>query len=244
MPDVSRVTAHGATQDGTTRAGGAPPGRTLPARVRLRWYADAPARRSRQLTGDVLVLLWCLVWVAVGVAAHQAVSSLVQPTLALAGGADRTAEQLGRGGDGVAGIPLVGDEVATPLRAAADAVADISSSTTRLAEQVGDLALLVGVLVPLTPVAVVLLLWLAVRLRWARRAGAATALVEAGADHQLFALRALTSQPLTRLAAVSADPVGDWRRGDPDVTARLAALELDGLGLRPAVRATGRGVAR
>jgi hypothetical protein len=45
-------------------------------------------------------------------------------------------------------------------------------------------------------------------------------------------MRALATQPLQRLAAVSADPVGDWRRGDPQVTARLAALELEHLGLR------------
>lgn len=200
--------------------------------ARLRWYADAPVRRSRQLMGDVLVLAWCAVWVAVGVAVHDAVASLVSPTLTLAGGADRTAEQLARGGDSLSGLPLVGDDASAPLRAAAAAVTDISTATTGLAEQVGDLAVLVGVLVPLTPVALVLLLWLPARLRWARRAGAAQALLDGGADQQLFALRALTTQPLPRLAAVSVDPVGDWRRGDPEVIARLAALELERLGLR------------
>ena len=236
MPDVSRVTplppgAAPAGQDGPGHDGRRPT--TRRAHPRLRWYADAPARRSRQLVGDVLVLLWCALWLAVGLLVHQAVSSLVSPTLTLAGSADRTAAQLERGGDGLAGIPLVGDDASAPLRAAATAVTDISTSTTRLAELVGDLALLVGVLVPLTPVALVLLLWLPARLRWARRAGAAQGLLDAGADPQLFALRALTTQPLPRLAAVSVDPVGDWRRGDPEVTARLASLELDRLGLRP-----------
>ena len=110
-------------------------------------------------------------------------------------------------------------------------MARLTAGSDGLAEQVQDLAVLVGVLVPLTPVALVLLLWLPARLRQARRAGAARSLLDAGADPQLFALRALATQPLHRLGSVSADPVGDWRRGDPGVTARLAELELERLGL-------------
>jgi hypothetical protein len=216
----------GAALDTTGQSGASP------VRAGLQWYAERPSRRARQLLADGAVAGWCLLWVVVGIAVHGAISSLVAPTLALAGGADRTAEQLDRGGDGVAGLPLVGQEAATPLRAAAGAVRDIATSTTDLAGTVGDLAVLVGVLVPLTPIAVVLVLWLPLRLRGARRAGAARALLDAGADPQLFALRALTTQPLPRLAAVSADPVGDWRRGDPQVITRLATLELERLGLR------------
>jgi hypothetical protein len=203
-----------------------------PVRSGLQWYAERPSRRARQVVADAAVAAWCLLWVVIAVAVHAAVSSLVPPTLALAGGAERTAEQLERGGDGVAGLPLVGEDAAAPLRSAAGAVDDIATSTTDLAGTIGDLAVLVAVLVPLTPVAVVLVLWLPLRLRQARRAGAARTLLDAGADPQLFAMRALTTQPLQRLAAVSADPVGDWRRGDPQVTARLAALELEHLGLR------------
>ena len=211
-PDVSQVRGW--------RAPAAPdvpaPTRTLPARTGLQWYAETPARRSRQLAADVAVAVWCLLWVVVGVAVHDAVRALVTPTLALADGADRTAEQLGRGGDGVAGLPLVGEQAAAPLRAAAGSVADIAASTTRLADQVGDLAVLVGVLVPLAPVAVVLLLWLPARLRGARRAGAARDLLAAGADPQLFALRALTTQPLPRLGGGVRRPrrrLAAWRPG-------------------------------
>lgn len=231
VPDVSRVTP--AQGPGAAPSDPASPTRTLPAPRRLRWYAQTPGRRSRQVAVDVAVVTWCLAWAVVGWAAYRAVRSLVAPTLELAGGAERTAEQLQRGGDGVAGLPLVGEDVASPFRSAAGSVGDIAVSTTRLADLVGDLAVAVGLLVPLAPVAVVLLLWLPARLRFARRAGAAGAMLSAGADPQLFALRALTTQPLPRLAAVSADPVGDWRRGDPEVTARLAALELDRLGLVP-----------
>lgn len=211
------------------------PGRTgtQPATARPLWYAELPGRRSRQVLADVLVALWCAAWLWVGVAVHGAVSALVAPTRSLADGAGSTAEQLRAGGDQVARLPLVGEDAAAPFRAAAGSVGEIAASTTRLGDQVGDLALLLAVLVPLTPVAVVLLLWLPARLSLARRAGAARLLADGGADVELFALRALSTQPLPRLAAVSADPVGDWRRGDPDVIRRLAALELRRLGLRP-----------
>lgn len=231
-PDVSPLVPGGSGASVPVPGGGA--GRALPDPPRrgLLWYADLPARRSRQVLADVSVAVWCAVWLLVGVAVHQAVSSLVGPTRALAGGADRTAAQLDRGGDGVARVPLVGEEAAAPFRAAAGSVSDIATQTAEIADTVGSLAVLLAVLVPLAPVCLVLALWLPARLRYARRAGAARALVDAGADPQLFALRALTTQPLPRLAAVSADPVGDWRRGDPVVTARLAGLELQRLGLR------------
>lgn len=201
-------------------------------RPRLLWYAETPARRSAQLTGDVLVLLWCLAWVVVGVAASRAVAALAEPVEALSSGSGRTADELREAAGGFSDLPLVGQDAAAPFEAAADAVARLTAGSAGLAERVQDLALLVGVLVPLTPVALVLLLWLPARLRQARRAGAARSLLDAGADPQLFALRALTTQPLARLAAVSPDPVGDWRRGDPAVTSRLAGLELERLGLR------------
>lgn len=218
MPAAAPVPRPGAT--GTSRA-----------RPRLLWYAETSTRRSAQLTADVLVLAWCAAWVLVGVAVQRAVSALAAPALALSEATDRTAVELRDAGDGVAGLPLIGEDAAAPFSSAADAVGRLTEGAAGLADQVQDLAVLVGVLVPLTPVCLVLLLWLPARLRSARRAGAARALLDAGADPQLFALRALATQPLHRLGAVSADPVGDWRRGDPAVTARLAGLELERLGL-------------
>ena len=47
------------------------------------------------------------------------------------------------------------------------------------------------------------------------------------------ALAALAHQGATSLAAISPDPVGAWRRRDPDVVRALALLELRDAGLRP-----------
>lgn len=199
----------------------------------LQWYADSWPRRGRQLLLDAAVAVWVVVWVALGVLVHATISALARPALSVAGGAVDGADRLRDGGDDLASVPLVGDEIGAPLRGAAGALEQVAAASQQTADLVATLALVVGVLLPLGPVLLALALWLPVRLRFARRAGAARQLLAGGADPQLFALRALTTQPLPRLMRVSGDPVGDWRRGDPAVTLALAQLELDGLGVAP-----------
>ena len=65
--------------------------------------------------------------------------------------------------------------------------------------------------------------------RRARASGSSTP----SEDLDLFALRALARQPMHRLAKISDDPAGAWRRGDPEVVRRLAVLELREVGLKP-----------
>lgn len=197
----------------------------------LQWYADRGPRRHRQVAVDVAVGLWLLGWVVVGIVVHRTIAALASPALSVAGSADDGSDRLLETGAALASIPLVGEEVGAPLRAAAATLGRVAVASERTAGLVADLALAIGVLLPLAPVALVLALWLPARLRFARRAGAARTLLAAGADPQLFALRALTTQPLPRLMTVSQDPVGDWRRGDPMVTQALARLELDDLGV-------------
>jgi hypothetical protein len=42
----------------------------------------------------------------------------------------------------------------------------------------------------------------------------------------------LTGTSVRRLHAVTKDPASGWRRGDPEVVRKLAAVELRRLGLR------------
>ena len=58
-------------------------------------------------------------------------------------------------------------------------------------------------------------------------------------DLDLFALRAMSNQPLQRLSRISPDPAGAWRRGDREVIRDLALLELSDCGLRPPQRTGG-----
>jgi hypothetical protein len=78
------------------------------------------------------------------------------------------------------------------------------------------------------------------RLRFVREATAGRKFVDATADLDLFALRALGSQPLHVLARISPDPAGAWRKQDPDVVWRLAALEMRERGLDPELARAGR----
>ena len=94
---------------------------------------------------------------------------------------------------------------------------------------------------------VVLAVYLPLRWRFVREATAGRRFLEGTSDPathlerrlDLFALRALSRHPLHRLARVSDDPAGAWRRGDPDVVHALASLELRSTGLRVPDRSQG-----
>ena len=63
-------------------------------------------------------------------------------------------------------------------------------------------------------------------MRFFRQARASQQFLDASADLDLFALRAMASQPLHVLAGVSDDPVRAWREGDRTVIDALAEIEL------------------
>jgi len=202
----------------------------------MRWYAADPARRARQVGVDAFVAAFALVCVLAGRAVHEAVARLGAPGLRLQEGAGGLADQLRGAGETASDLPLVGDELSRPLDgagASAEQLADAGTSLSAAAESLADV---LGLVVAVLPIVLVLALWLPPRLRFARRAGAAQRFLAAGAGEDLLALRALASQPLSRLSRVSADPLADWRRGDPAAVARLAALERRALGLPAAPR--------
>ena len=75
--------------------------------------------------------------------------------------------------------------------------------------------------------------WAVLRGRFIRRATAAQRFIDEAADLDLFALRAMARQPMSRLARVCDDPAGAWRRSDQEMIRALAVLELRDSGLRP-----------
>lgn len=194
-------------------------------------YAELPGRRLRQVVGDLLVLGWVVAWVQVGRIVHDLVGRLAAPgrTLESAGGSLESG--LSRAAEGVSGVPLVGDSLRGPLDAAGDAAGTLTGAGTSLQDAVAQLALAAGLGVAALPVLGTLIVWVGLRVRFARRAAAARRLLAASGDLDLFALRALSRLPLPALARVSPDPAGDWRRGDPAVVRALAELELRSAGL-------------
>ncbi|ROR90688.1 hypothetical protein [Nocardioides aurantiacus] len=201
----------------------------------MKLYADLPLRRARQVVGDVLVLVWVWVWIQVAGSVRDATLELAGPGRRIDASATDLAGRLRDAGDTVSGLPLVGDEVRSPFDGAGGAAEGIAGAGRDQVAAVESLAHWLGITVAVVPILLVLLLWLPGRVRFVRRATAGQRFLDARADLDLFALRAMAHQPLHVLARVDDDPAGAWRRGDADVVDRLARLELRSVGLKPPV---------
>lgn len=199
----------------------------------MKLYADLPARRSMQLLADVGLLCWIAVWAWAGRRVHDVTLGLADPGRALEGAGSGFRSTMTNAGDSVDNLPLVEDRIAAPFRTAAGAGSDIETAGRSLVTAVERLAVLLGWTTALIPIAIVGGMWLLLRGRFVRRASAAQRFIDGAEDLDLFALRAMANQPMTKLAAVSADPTGAWRRGDRETIRSLALLELRGTGLRP-----------
>ncbi len=198
----------------------------------MKVYAESPGRFARQLVTDVAFVCWLALWVWAGMAVHDATMELAGPGRQVAESATGIAEAMTEAGGALGGLPVVGEEARTPFdkaSGAADGLAAAGEAEVRAVERLADL---LGLAVALIPILVIVAFYLPARVRFVRRATAGARLVDSGADLDLFALRALTHQPLHVLARISDDPAGAWRDGDRAVTDRLAELELRANGLR------------
>jgi len=200
----------------------------------VRLYADRPGTVVRQLLLDLAVLAWVYLWIKLATQLHDQVTRLATPGQELERAGAGMAENLAGAGDRLDNIPGVGNAVARPFDLAADAARGVATAGRQQQESVQDLALLLAVLVAAVPLALVMLVWLPMRARWVVRASAAARLRADPAGADLLALRALATQPLRRLQALDPQVAAAWRRGDQETITKLAALELRGLGLRPA----------
>jgi hypothetical protein len=203
-----------------------PPGRRLPT-----VYAEAPVRRARQVLGDVGLVVWVLVWLRLAHVVHDATLGLATPGRRIEAAGGGLAGRLRDAGSAVSGVPLVGDKVRSPFDGAGRAADQLAAAGTSQVEAVQHLAFWLGLVVGAVPVLVALAVYVPGRWRFARAATAGRRFVDASADLDLFALRAMANQPLHRLAAISSDPVQAWRDRDGGVVRRLALLELRDAGL-------------
>jgi hypothetical protein len=184
-----------------------------------------------QLLSDFAVILWTAIWLLVGLAVYDAVSTIAEAGRQVESGAHGIAGNLASAGRGAQHIPLVGDAVSQPLNSASQAALDLAGAGHDLDSTAGWLAVLLAMAIAAVPILVADVPWLLLRLRFFRRKLTVTALAATPAGEQLLALRALTNRPLGKLTAVSSDPVGEWRREDPSTIRALAALELRAAGI-------------
>jgi hypothetical protein len=194
-------------------------------------YATTPGRLLAQLISDVVLVVWAAVWVLVGMAVHAAITTIAEVGRQVQGGATGVAGNLNSAGDSVDDVPLVGEALSKPLRAASGAALDIAGAGQSLDTTASWLAWLLALAVAAPPILAVAMPWLYLRVRFFRRKWTALALAATPAGEQLLALRALANRPLARLAEVSIDPVGAWRREDAIAIRGLANLELRSAGI-------------
>jgi uncharacterized membrane protein YciS (DUF1049 family) len=204
----------------------------------VKLYSDIPGRRLAQVAADVGLLLWVVLWIRIAVRVHEATMQLAEPGRQLASAGESFRGTMTTAGDSVDNLPLLDDRIATPFRSAAGVGGDIQQAGQDLVTAVERVSLVLALTTALAPILIVGIVWLVLRLRFVRRASAAQRFIDADPDLDLFALRAMANQPMPRLARVSDDPAGAWRRGERDIIRALALLELKEAGLRPPPTAT------
>jgi len=198
----------------------------------VKLYSDFGPRRTRQVLADVISLAFIAAWVWFGATVYALISELAT--------FGRQMEDAGAGfratmtevGENLGGIPLIGPAIREPFSGASSAGAALEGAGQSQQELIQQLALTLGVGGAVLPILMILALWLVPRIRFARRAGHAKALVRGGVGVDLLALRALANQKITTIATVDVDAMGAWRRGDAAVMRKLAALELESSGIR------------
>lgn len=210
----------------------------------MRWYAETPVRRTRQMVTDLLVVLWVLGWVQVGRWVHGLIAALAAPAGPLRSAGTSLEARMTDVADTITEVPLVGGELGVPFTGAAGVGTDLVSAGDTLQTSVDRLALVAGLLTAGLPIVLVVALWLVLRWRYAVHAARMARERDRPEMSELLALRALVGQPADVLARVHPDPLGAWRRGDPDVVAELVGLELAGSGLRACLRSAGSAAPR
>lgn len=196
-------------------------------------YAETPARRARQIASDLWFVLWCALWIWLAIRLHDLILPLAAPGEKLADVGDALTDNMGAAGEAVDDLPFIGDDVSAPFDRVGEAGQSLANAGRGQQEVVERLAVALPLALAFLAISLLLVIWLPMRLRFIARATAAKRYVNAAEDLDLFALRALSRQPLTALLEIDPDPAAAWRRGDPAVIESLATLELRSEGIRP-----------
>ena len=195
----------------------------------MKLYAETAGRRTRQIVLDSFVVVWALIWIAMGMVAHDVVASLAGPTRAVATNSDELARSLFDISDTIDEVPLVGGGLEEPFNTAGRAAAGVAEQSRKQEQRFLTAALWIGMLIAVPPIAAILLLYLPFRIRWIREATSAATLRLDAQDLYLFALRAVANRRLSELRRATPDPGAALAAGDYEA---LARVELEHLGLK------------
>lgn len=203
-------------------------------------YSRQPRWLAAQLFADVFVVIWALAWWSVSRLARRTVLAIAAPARQTATTATDVSGQLRQASNELAKLPGIGDQLRQPFDGAAASLSGLQTAAQQQVANLERLASLAGWLVFLVPVTVLVALWLPRRLRFVLGTGTAQRSLDSRAALDLFALRALATQPPSVLVGISADPAGQWRAGNATVISKLAESELRRRGFRvPPTAASG-----
>jgi hypothetical protein len=198
----------------------------------MKLYSDFGQRRTRQIIGDTLALIAIAAWVWLGVTVYQLIENLSAFGVQMEDAGAGFKQTMTEVGQALGGVPVIGGGIRAPFDGASEAGSALEAAGQSQQIAVNQLATGLGIGIAALPILTILLLWLIPRLRFARRASRAQAIVSTGAGIDLLALRALSSQSIVAIRSVDEDAMAAWRRGDDAVMRKLAALELRSSGVR------------
>lgn len=186
----------------------------------MRLYSGHEPRRRRQITADLLVGLWVLFWLWQGWSIASSIDQAAEPTRRAETITAQMATDLGELTSTVLSIPLLGSSVGTLMDSLTTKVVTLSELSAEGTETVEGMAWKAGLGVALTPNILMLATYLPRRARFVRGAR-----VQGPIDVEVYALRAINTQPVDVLRALVPDPVAGWRAGDRQTIEALAAYQ-------------------
>lgn len=183
----------------------------------MRLYPDVPRRRVATIAGDAALVLVVLLFAWLGSAVHDSVEDLTAVSQGVQEIGGTVESTLGRAGDAVGRVPVVGGQLSDVLRDAGRGTGGRAVEAGREGEQsVNELADLLGWLFFGVPTVLLVSRLLPPRIAQVRRLTAAQRVLSAGATHEqraLLARRAAFGLPYTTLLRHTADPLGDLSAG-------------------------------
>lgn len=200
--------------------------------VGVKLYSDFGGRRAYQVLGDLFAILVIVAGVVVARILHDTIASFRAIGANIEQSGSDFSSTMSDIGKQLGGVPLIGSGIRSPFDAASDAGGTLADAGQNWQRSVESLASLVGWTVASFVVLVVLLGWVRPRVVGAVRRAAIARLARSAPSLDLLAFRALATRPARQVSRIDADAVAAWRRGDPEVIRRLAALELKSAGVR------------
>jgi len=204
-------------------------------------WSERPGSRVRELTADIITLLWLTIWISLGIRLYGFLANLA--------GAGRFVREGGTGitnagetiGSAIEQVPLIGEGAASGIRGA---LAGAGAPLVAFGTDLERLLIIVSALLGLLLVATAVVPWLNRYLPWRiakwRRLNAASRAIRGtrrtraeripdATLETLLASRAIHRLEYDELLEFTADPFGDWVAGRHG---KLARAELDRVGLR------------